>query len=254
MSVNVILETDQSNLPLLGNKSENYKMFEIVFTNGTYFIDAHSHVVFPKCGTLSSFEFVDGNYIFNLAPEPFENFIRLLYGGNISLTVAKLYELYKMCKFLSYDKLDLLHNLIMENIDKIPYSETDYQLDIILSLIEDPSFDKSVILNRCKFSQLKRLKDKIDDISTLREIIDIMTVKYTVSTKELKTYYETKILEKIGFYETKIAQMKIQKTASNSSSVNEPKWTPPDQSYVEKVKREDAERADTLNNFFKPKI
>lgn len=231
VSLNTEIENEQSNL--FDSLSSEFEMFEIIFVfkvnnENVRSIKVHSHIIFPKCKKLSTCEKdEEGNYIIPSVFEIFDVFkifLKLLYGKTLTLS---FYELYDLCFYLNkygYHKIAEIRKIFIDNINKIPHNDEN-EMKIIKKLLDDNEyFINETILNKCTLSQLKKLKDTIDNVDLLRMIIDIILKRYSTDTKEIKAFGEKKLLENIGKYETRIRRLNdeidasIQKTPSNSKN------------------------------------
>lgn len=211
----ITIQTEKENdfSSLIDTMSDDYSEFEITFkmleTGLT--IKAHRHIVFPKCKVLSSFEMDEqGFYLLNhpIERQYFETFLNLLYGHQMEVTFPELDSIRSFAESVNYSQLEKINSAILNNVDKIPYSFEDNQINVLNDLILGGVFDKDEILRKCKLSQLKRLKDITNDVELLRKIIDAMLFRYTTDTKEIKKYHQNILNNTIGVYETRIHNMK----------------------------------------------
>lgn len=230
------INNDQSNLG--ETLDPNFKMFEVSFnllndrSSESCYVIVHSHIIFPKCKKLAeSQKDNNDNYVIDLnviesetkvqiENKSFELFLKLLYGNEINVSYQELLAIYKIATTFEYSNTDKLELFIINNIETIPYSETDNQLHILMLILDDKSFSNSLILSKCKLSQLKRIKLMTIDIDLLRNIIDVILGKYTTDTKEIKTEFDKMNLKTIGKYETKLRKLEDDNSTLRKSQNN----------------------------------
>ena len=213
--MSIELQTEKTNdfSELIDTMPEEYSMFEITFKMAEtgLTIKGHSHIVFPKCKELSSLEKDEsGIYLVHQAIERqyFETFLNLLYGNSIVVDFLELESIRAFATEMNYSQLEKIKETVLNNVDKISYSDENNQMQNLMDLLNGGVFQQEDILQKCKLSQLKRLKDMTTDISLLRKIIDAILVKYTTDTNNIKTYHQKILNDTIGSYETRIHKIK----------------------------------------------
>lgn len=217
MSIELQTENTNDFSEFIDTMPEAYSMFEVTFkmyeTGLT--IKAHSHIVFPKCKELSFLERDEtGAYLVRqqIERQYFETFLNLLYGNDIMLDFFELESIRAFATELKYSQLDKIRETVLNNIDKISYSDDNNQMTLLLDLINSGVFPQEDILSKCKLSQLKRLKDMTDDTSLLRNIIAIILLKYSTDTNSIRTHHQKILNDTIGHYETRIRKLDPPKT------------------------------------------
>ena len=213
-NIQIQTEAKHENSDLLKEMKEEYSMFEINFKmlDTGLTLKAHSHIVFPKCKSLSSLEKdEEGNFVIDCGIERqyFESFLKLLYGCEISISFLELVDISNFASDMKYANSEKITTAVINNVDKISYSDENDQMDLLFALLDNTKYKREDILKKCKLSQLKRLKVTCD-VYLLKLIIDEILERYTRDTKSIKAHQEKLLNDNIGKYETLIHKLRAE--------------------------------------------
>ena len=223
MSISLQTENENESSPLIRTMSDDYNMFEVTFkmSETGLTVKGHSHILFPKCRNLSSLPADEnGNILvsYHIELQYFTKFLNLLYGNQIEFLFPEILIISNFASSLDYPNIAKIRASIIDNVDKLTYSEENDQMSTLIVLLNDESYSRVNILKKCKLSQLKRLKNMTEDTNLLKDIIDAILERYSTDTKSIKKHREKLLSEKIGSYETKIHALNAELTKSNSGN------------------------------------